>query len=172
MTKQQLKDTEKRLKLKFVNLKHSEIVLREEDFEDGKLTKSGYLSLKQQSDYIPTTETIEIRMPKAYIKDFKETLEYVGTKELTRIKTDIRDANIFALIFFSVGLLLISLQAFIEFFNTKIINDILIIVSWVFMWAAVEKRFFGIPVLKNRRINILHILSSNYLPYKKEQLME
>lgn len=169
MNKKQLKETEKRLKNKFIDLKHNEVILREEDFEDGILTKAGYIKLKQQSNYISINEVIEIRMPKAYLEEFRQTLEYSGTKEIIRIKSDIRDANIFALIFFSIGLFLISLPAYIDFFNTKIINDILIVFSWVFMWAAVEKRFFGIPILKNRRTNILHILSSQYLPYKKEE---
>ncbi len=164
----EFKEIIKRLKSKYIDLKENEVILREHDFDDGRLTRSGYISLKQQSDYISTYEDIEIRMPKEYISKFKVQLEFVATKELIRIKKDIRDANWFAAIFFTMGLLLLSLPAFIEVFNIKIVNDITIIFSWVFIWASVEKRFFELPKIKNRRTNILHILSSNYYPNKNE----
>lgn len=170
MSKEKLfKDIEKKLNKKFINLKENEVILREDDFEDGKLTKSGYISLKQQSDYISVHEDIEIRIPKSYLPNFKEQLEYMATKELIRIRKDIRDSNWSAAIFFLTGLFLLSLQGFTEFFNIKIINDIIIIISWVFIWASIEKRFFDLPKLKGRRINILHILSSNVYPYKREE---
>lgn len=161
----EFKELEKSLKKKFVNMKENEVILRDTDFENGRLTKSGYISLKQQSDYISTNEDIEIRIPTAYSKGFKDQLEYVATKELIRIKADMKYVNISALIFFIVGVSLLSLPAFILFFKKALINELILIVSWVFTWAAVEKKFFEMYRLKNRRINVLHILSSKILFY-------
>ena len=47
----------------------------EMSLKDGKLTRTGYISLKLQSDYIAVNEDVEIKVPKAYIKGFKEQLE-------------------------------------------------------------------------------------------------
>lgn len=50
---QEFKQLEKLLHEKFINIKENEVILRDDDFKDGKLTKDGYLNLKLQSDYIP-----------------------------------------------------------------------------------------------------------------------
>ena len=161
----QFKNLEKNLKEKFINIKENEVVLREEDFKDGKLTRTGYISLKLQSDYIAVNEDVEIKVPKAYIKGFKEQLELMATKELLRIKSDMKDTNIIALILFISGIALLSLPAIFSIFRTTIINEIILIVSWVFTWAAVEKKFFTMHILKSKRQNILHILISQILTY-------
>ncbi|HHT55658.1 MAG TPA: hypothetical protein GX012_03750, partial [Acholeplasma sp.] len=113
----EFKELEKTLKKKFINMKENEVILRDADFENSKLTKSGYLSLKLQSDYISTNEDIEIKIPKAYSQGFKEQLEYVATKELIRIKVDMKYVNISALIFFLVGVALLFLPTLIQFFK-------------------------------------------------------
>lgn len=163
--KNEFKILEKQLKNKFVNLKENEIILNENDFRDGKLTKSGYLSLKLQSDYISISEDIEIKIPKHYKSNFKQQLEYVATKELIRIKSDMKDVNLKALIFISIGILLLTLPTLIDFFKQNIINELILIVSWVFSWAAVEKKFFKMYDLKNRKQNILHILTAKLNTY-------
>jgi hypothetical protein len=167
--RKEFREIEKQLNDKFINLKENEVILREHDFENGKLTKSGYINLKQQSDYVSVHEDIIIRIPKVNVADFKDQLEYMATKELVRIKTDMRDANIFALTFFILGIILLSLPALIDFFKTQIVNEILLITSWFFVWAAVEKRFFEMSRLKNHRKNLLHILTSQISTYHHEQ---
>ena len=121
--------------------------------------------MKLQSDYIAVNEDVEIKVPKAYIKGFKEQLELMATKELLRIKSDMKDTNIIALILFISGVALLSLPAIFSIFKTTIINEIILIVSWVFTWAAVEKKFFTMHSLKSKRQNILHILISQILTY-------
>ncbi|HHT55543.1 MAG TPA: hypothetical protein GX012_03165, partial [Acholeplasma sp.] len=113
----EFKELEKTLKKKYVNMKENEVILRDTDFENGRLTKSGYISLKQQSDYISLNEDIEIKIPKTYSKGFKDQLEYVATKELIRIKVDMKYVNISALIFFLVGVALLFLPTLIQFFK-------------------------------------------------------
>ena len=162
---QELKKIENNLYRKFINIDKNEVILRENDFDNNKLTKSGYISLKQQSDYISVNEEIEIKIPEKYLSGFTDQLEYVTTKELIRIKKDMKEVNISALIFFLVGLLLLVLPAIFDVFKTEIINDIIVIVSWVFTWASVEKKFFEMHRLKNRRQNLLHIISSEIKTY-------
>lgn len=161
----EFKELEKTLKKKYVNMKENEVILRDADFENGRLTKSGYISLKQQSDYISLNEDIEIKIPKTYSKGFKDQLEYVATKELIRIKVDMKYVNISALIFFLVGVALLFLPTLIQFFKKPIINELVLIVSWVFTWASVEKKFFEMHNLKNHRNNIFHILTSKVFYY-------
>lgn len=156
---------EKSLHEMFEDIKDNEVILRHDDFKDGKLTKSGYLSLKLQSDYVPITDKLEIKIPKEYAHGFKSTLQYVATKELIRIKKDRKSTNLHALIFFIIGIILLTLPTLIDFFKEPIINEIILIVSWVFVWASVEKKFFEMNHLNNKRQNILHILSSNYQTY-------
>jgi len=165
------KQIENELKNKYQHLKENEIILRENDFDEGKLTKSGYISLKQQSDYISIHDPIEIRMPKKYLLAFKEQLELMATKELIRIKKDMKDARWFSAMFFTIGLLLLTIPSLLSLIdvNIRIINDLVTIISWVFVWASVEKGFFDMPQLKNRRINILHLLTSKIYPYKREE---
>ncbi|MFA5560896.1 MAG: hypothetical protein WC964_03890 [Acholeplasmataceae bacterium] len=163
--KKEFNELETKLRKKFVNIKENEVILREEDFEDGKLTKAGYVSLKLQSFYVPTHEFLEVKIPANYINGFKEQLEYVATKELIRIKADRKQANTMALILFLVGGSLLALPAFLLFFRTKVINEVIIITSWVFVWASIEKKFFETASLKGKRENILHILSSKIITY-------
>lgn len=163
--KKEFKLMEKSLQKEFINIKSNEVILRSEDFYDYRLTKSGYLSIKHQSDYIKLEEDIELRIPIAYQKHFKRDLEYLATKELLRLKTDMRDANIFAITFFLLGLLLILVPTIFPIFNRIIINELILIIAWVFTWAAVEKRFFSMYRLKARRNNIIHILTSRIITY-------
>ena len=65
--RKEFREIEKQLNDKFINLKENEVILREHDFENGKLTKSGYINLKQQSDYVSVHEDIIIRIPKVNV---------------------------------------------------------------------------------------------------------
>jgi hypothetical protein len=77
---------EKALEQKYRAKRENEAVLSHEDFKDGKLTVFGYNHLKQQCDYIPYSEDIEIKIPKEYESGFRDTLESMGASELSRIK--------------------------------------------------------------------------------------
>ncbi|MDR0492251.1 MAG: hypothetical protein LBH74_01230 [Nitrososphaerota archaeon] len=151
---------EKVLEQKYRAKRENEAVLSHEDFKDGKLTVFGYNHLKQQCDYIPYSEDIEIKIPKEYEADFRDTLESMGANELFRIKKDRRYTKITALVLLFAGILFVILGNILEFFQSNTFQNIVVIVSWVFVWAAVEKWFFDRGDLKEKRMSLLQILSA------------
>ncbi|MCL2477520.1 hypothetical protein [Candidatus Bathycorpusculum sp.] len=151
---------EKTLEQKYKSHRENEVVLSNEDFKNGKLTVFGYNHLKQQCDYIPYSEDIEIKIPKECESGFKDTLESMGANELSRIKKDRRDTKIAALVLLFTGILFVVLGNILEFFRGNFFQNIVVIVSWVFVWAAVEKWFFDRRALKEKRKSLLQILSA------------
>ena len=161
MNKQkQYDDLEKALEQKYKTNRENEVVLSKEDFKDGKLTVFGYNHLKQQCDYIPYSEDIEIKIPREYGAGFKYVLEYMGANELSRIKKDRRETKLTALGLLFTGILLVMLGNILEVFRGNFFQSIIVIVSWVFVWAAVEKWFFDRKDLKEKRKSLLQILSA------------
>jgi hypothetical protein len=120
----------------------------------------GYNHLKQQCDYIPFSEDIEIKIPKEFEATFKVTLEIMGANELSRIRKDRREAKIMALGLLFVGILFVMLGNVLEFFRGNSFQSVVVIVSWVFVWAAVEKWFFDRGHLTEKRLSLLQILSA------------
>ncbi|MCL2862308.1 MAG: hypothetical protein FWE22_07865 [Firmicutes bacterium] len=169
------KDLENRLIEKFEQTDENEVVLEDDDFKDGRLTIFGYEKLKQQCDYIPYSEKIEIKIPKKNEKGFKERLEYLGALELIKIKKDRREVRKTALLLLLVGVVTFVIGSIVELFasvTNRVLADILfyiiIIISWVFVWAAVEKWFFDRRDLREKRKSLLQILSSNITTIEKE----
>jgi len=158
--RKQYAELEKTLEQKYKANRENEAVLSKEDFKDGKLTVFGYDRLKQQCDYIPYSEDIEIKIPKEYETGFKATLESMGANELSRIKKDRRETKITALALLFAGILFVVLGDILEFFRSGAFQNIIVIASWVFVWAAVEKLFFDRRVLKEKRQSLLQILSA------------
>ena len=152
------RDLEKSLSKKYKARRENEAVLTADDFQNGKLTVSGYERLKQQCDYISYREDIEIKIPKSCESGFKETLEGMGAAELSRIRKDRRDAKILSAVLLLAGIGFLLLGNFIEFFSGGIFQSIVVIVSWVFVWAAVEKWFFDRRRLTDKRLSLLQIL--------------
>jgi hypothetical protein len=58
------------------------------------------------------------------------------------------------------GILFVMLGNILEFFQSNTFQNIVVIVSWVFVWAAVEKWFFDRGNLKEKRMSLLQILSA------------
>jgi len=155
----------RRLEKQLIN-KHdkrdNEVILENEDFRDGKLSWSGYKRLKDECEYVDYAEDIEIKVPDCYVDGFMGCLESMATSELSHIKKDKRDARIAALVFLLIGVAVLVLS----FVGERIIRqEILYIVSWVFIWAAADKMFFDRKQLQNNRYNILHILSAQVTGY-------
>ena len=151
---------EKALTQKQKAKRENEAVLNNEDFKNGKLTAQGYEHLKQQCDYIPYREDIEIKIPKECETGFKDSLEPMAAVELSRIKKDRRDAQIASAILLLVGIGFVLLGNFIEFHKVRIFETVVIIASWVFVWAAVEKWFFDRRRLTDKKFSLLQILSA------------
>ncbi|MCL2255416.1 MAG: hypothetical protein FWC11_00980 [Firmicutes bacterium] len=164
------KNLEKNLIEKYSSQNENEAVLEDEDFKDGRLTISGYERLKQQCDYIPYSEQIEIKIPKKHEDGFKERLESLGASELLKMRQDRKGARINSLILLVLGIVSFAIGSIVEFFfsNTHIVFYIAIIVSWVFIWAATEKWFFDRRDLHEKRKSLIQILSSNITSTEKE----
>lgn len=163
--KQQFREIERQLKTKYRNIRENEIIVRDTHFDDGRITKVGYLSLKQQADYIPIYDVIMIKVPKDHENDFKSSLEIVAAKELIRIKKDILSTSIIGLIFFVLGVSLLIIKEVTGLSSQKIINEILLIISWIFIWSSAEKVIFEIRRFRNDRLNIFHLLSATIKTY-------
>jgi len=163
--KKEYKDLEKKLLEKHERKNDNEAVLEEEDFKDGSLTIFGYDRLKQQCDYIPYSEEIKIKIPKRYETGFKEKLEFLGASELNKLKEDRKGVRIASLVLMLLGIILFGVATVIENFtsDSNIFFYVTIIVSWVFIWAAVEKWFFDRRDLREKRKSLLQILSSRII---------
>jgi len=115
--RKQYNKLEKALEQKYKAKRENEAVLSKEDFKNGKLTVFGYNHLKQQCDYIPYSENIEIKIPKEYETCFKSTLESMGASELSRIRKDRRENKIVSLMLLFTGILFVMLGNVLEIFQ-------------------------------------------------------
>ena len=158
--RKQYDELEKVLEQKYKVKRKNEAVLGKEDFKDGRLSVFGYTHLKQQCDYIAYSEDIEIKIPKEYEVVFRVTLENMGAVELSRIRKDLRDTRITALLLLFAGVLFVIFGNVLEFLRGGFFQSVVVIVSWVFVWAAVEKWFFDRRALKEKRLSLLQILSA------------
>jgi len=159
----QYRTLEKSLERKYKSRRENEIALTAEDFQDGKLTAMGYLRLKQQCDYIDESFDVEIKLPcdcKEYAENLKETLGFLGMRELAQVKRERRKNSMAALILLFGGILCFGLSYGVSLLDIIIVKDIIIIASWVFVWGAVEKQFFGSKDLRDKRLKILQTLSA------------
>ena len=161
-------DMEKALEQKYRGMSKNVATLAESDFKDGKLDVCGYDRLKNQCDYIAFSEDITIKVPNEYSDWFKDSLEFLAVNELARIKRERRDTRIASIAFLLVGILFIGLSILLESLQRVLWLNIVIIVSWVFTWAAVEKWFFDRRSLRKKRRRILQILSAKILVIGEE----
>ena len=169
-TRKELKDLEKSLEHKIRHQREAEVILAPDDFKDGKLTFIGFHHLKRECEYIPRNEELEIKAPAETIPGLKNSLEFMTAQELYRTKRERRDSNITALIFLAAGALCMFFgYAMEEYIKTSVplVREIVIIASWVFVWAAVEKRFFERKDLRDKRLMLLQIAVAKITPLKK-----
>ena len=140
--------------------KENVIYLNEENFINGRFSHEGYNHLKQNSDYIPSFEDVTIVVPEQYMNNFKSVLNNMSAVELSHIKKDLHSNLLKAGIFLVVGILIMIISALYVADDYPIVQDILVIASWVFVWAAVEDLFFSRKQLVNRKYKILQIVTS------------
>jgi len=81
------------------------------------------------------------------IKNYYKT-EYIETK------TDIKRTSVFALITCFLGLVAILALIMVQQLNSYIVNTIIEIAAWVFVWEAVDSIFFKKMKYKNHCIKI------------------
>jgi len=155
-----LNSLERKLIKKYSPKEENEVNLIAEDFRDRRLTPTGYLRLKQQCEYIPYREDVEIKIPKDMDYHFKARVEYLGSHELLVIRNERKDTQKMAIILFLVGVLLFLFGMVFELYNVAVVKDIIVIASWVFVWAAVEKWFFDRKDQRENRLNILRIINA------------
>ena len=156
----QFKELEKRIAEKLEGKCENTIVLSSSDFKDGKLSSAGYNRLKQECEYISHTEDIKIVLPEEYLANFKETLENMAANETLYIRKDMREINIYSILFLLTGMLWFTVGSFI---TNPVIHEITIVATWVFVWTALEKWFFDGNRLKKRKFNLLNILSAKWI---------
>ena len=154
---------EKVLMLKYKNASENEAVLDAEDFKNGFLAPQGYENLKQQCLYMQFNKEIAIKMPAKYEKNFKNTLEAMTANELSHIKKDRTQTKAIAIALLIAGLICFLLIHLIETLRGDIIKEIIIIASWVFIWASVEKWFFDRRRLNLQKLSLLQILTAKII---------
>ncbi|MCL2062636.1 MAG: hypothetical protein FWH03_08465 [Firmicutes bacterium] len=159
------KQLEKNLQQKYKNRRENEVDLSRDDFKDGKLSALGYFRLKQQCTHIDTFTEVEIKLDPdcaAFQEDLTETLEYLGSRELQQVKKDKRQNRTAALILMLGGILCFALSYGLSFIEHSlgVLNEIIIIASWVFVWGAIEKQFFASRELQDKRLKLLQIISA------------
>lgn len=150
-------EIEKKLEKKYSKQKENEVRLSAEDFKDGKLSSEGFFRLKQQCEYIPYSDDIEIIIPLKHAEGFRNKLEYMAAAELSKIKKDKKYATILSFILLLVGAFWYSVS---YLFPVDLGREISVIITWVFIWAGVEKWFFERHQLREKRFNLLQILSA------------
>ena len=138
----------------------NEVSLCEEDFKDGKLSIFGYDHLKQLCEYVPHNEEILIKIPGEYEPNFESKLRFMGATDLRHIRQDRHKARMTAVPLLLIGIVFFVIGIFFEIFQRGLFQGIFTIISWVFVWAAVEKWFFDTKALSNQRKKLLQVLSS------------
>jgi len=154
-------ELEKRLEVKFKNVRENELVLTKDDFKDGKLLAGSFERIKNECYYIPYEDEVEIKMPQKFLGGFCGSFELMSHRELSKLWALRREAWITALILILAGIgLLIPMYFLYEVRGAFIIPELLLIASWVFVWAAVQKVFFDRWRLREQRFTLLQLLDA------------
>lgn len=151
-------DLEKSLIQKYKDFTGEKLYLSEDDFKNEKLTSGGYSRIKEECSHFEPKKEIEIQVPAEHQKDFKDNLEYFSARELIQIRKDIFSAQVQARALFFIGMIFLLVGYFVS--AGELFKEIIVIASWVFIWAAVEKMFFDTIYLRRTRVKILQMLSA------------
>ena len=174
MNRKQKKDyiaLEKNLEHKFRSVRENELTLTKEDFKDGRLKSSSFNRLKDECWYIGYEDEVEIRVPEEYADGFKDGLEFLAARKLSKIKKDRREDIMHAIILLFTGLAVLGALALLFAFweametarETFFVGELLTIASWVFVWAAVTKFFIDRRDLRDQRFTLLQLLSARII---------
>jgi len=155
---------ERRLDVKFKNIRENELVLTKDDFKDGKLLANSFERIKNECYYISYEDEVEIKMPQKFLGSFCDSFELMSHRELSKLYALRREAWLSALILILAGIaLLIPMYFLIDVRAAFILPEILLIASWVFVWAAVQKVFFDRWRLREQRFTLLQLLDAKVI---------
>jgi len=166
--KKQYVNIEKSLEQKFSTTLENELELNMADFKEGKLRQSSFMRLKEECWYIPYGEEVVIKLGEG-CKECKsaltDSMEFFASRELSKIKKDRREARFYALVFFLVGVALLGALSLTLFFSeafreTHFVPELITIISWTFVWAAVTIFFIDFKKSRDQRFTLLQLLSA------------
>ena len=161
-------ELEKSLEQKFSGVRENVLTLVGDDFKDNKLKSSAFARIKDECWYIDYEDEVEISVPIAFKEGFRDSLELFATRELSKIKKDKKEARVHAGVLLAVGLGVLLAMALMFAFWERLeavreaffLTELLTIISWVFIWAAVSKWFFDQKQLHDQRFTLLQLLSA------------
>lgn len=134
------------------------VVLTSEDFKDNHLLPSAYLKIKDSVISTNLEQKLVIEIPAQANGNFKSDLENNIALELKAIHKQKQTIKIQAFVLLVIGVVwFIATQLLRKY---EIINEIMVITTWVFVWAAVEKFFFERAALHGPRIRLLMLLDA------------
>lgn len=158
------RELEKELEQKLQTRRENEVLLTGEFFHEEKFSTLGYFRLKQQCEYIAADEEIEIVLAEdcaAVEENFKSTFTILGANELSQTKKDLLSARMSSLILMLGGIVWFLMSYLAQTLEwVMIVKELFVIATWVFVWAAIEKFFFGRKELHEKRFKLLQMLSA------------
>jgi len=157
MNKKEFKHLERTL-INSYEKKNDKIIVDNNDFDEDGLTIEGFSKIKQKLEYVSIDDTFDIVVSNKKDEVFRNSLIHYVSKELFIIKKQKDRINKFSIIFLLIGILVMIF--YYLFSKTYFLSELFIIISWVFIWAAVEKIFFEKAALKRNRIKLLILISS------------
>ncbi|MCL2847727.1 MAG: hypothetical protein FWE13_03135 [Firmicutes bacterium] len=166
--KRQYIELEKRLEQQHRPLRENQLELTASDFKGGELKPSAFARLKEECWYIPYEEQVEIKLPATNIERFKECLDFLASRELSKLKKDRKEAFIHALVFFFVGIAILGVLSLCLLFweafaETTFLPELLTIISWAFVWASVTILFIDWKKRRDQRFTLLQLLSATII---------
>ncbi|MDR2203045.1 MAG: hypothetical protein LBE76_01830 [Nitrososphaerota archaeon] len=126
--------------------------------ETGELTAKGYNSLKEQARFIDFVRNVKITVPKNCTNFFHKKLSLFVAKDLVTIRKEEKRIKHLSLLLMGLGVFTLLFCYLFSIFT--ILYEVLLVASWVFLWAAFEKFFFEYSGLKRQRVHLLHLVNS------------
>ncbi len=144
--------------LKNYENKTDKIIINDKSFDEQGFTIEGFNRLKEEINYIELDCDFGIIVPEGKQEVFNKSLKHYISKELFYINKKNKQINNIVILLLIFGIAVMALYYF--FLKSFVLSDLLIIVSWVFIWSAIEKLFFEKPFLNRESLKLLLLLDS------------
>lgn len=144
--------------LKNYENKTDRIIINEKSFDEQGFTIEGFNRLKEEINYIELDCDFKIIVPGLKQEIFKRSLRHYISKELFYINKKNKQINSVVLLLLILGITIMTSYYF--FLKDFILSQLFVIVSWVFIWSAIEKFFFEKPALNKESLKLLLLLDS------------